>query len=102
MKKIIKDILLIFAGNKILKILDARVEEGPALFFYLASQLDANAVVGVNLDYQLLSGDNNLLLLVATGTAIKIVAVEAQTPSPKNSQKLEVNVANLSLFENMQ
>jgi uncharacterized protein YbjQ (UPF0145 family) len=65
-----------------------------------ANELGATAVVGVNLDYQLLSGDCNLLLLAATGTAIKIVATEAPHSIPASEQKLAINIANVSLFEN--
>jgi len=37
-----------------------------------ASQLGANAVVGVDIDYEVLGADNGMLMVNASGTAVRI------------------------------
>ncbi len=37
-----------------------------------ASQLGANAVVGVDIDYEVLGADNGMLMVTASGTAVRI------------------------------
>ena len=44
--------------------LEAMIEE--------ASHLGANAVVGVDLDYESLGSDNGMLMVTASGTAVKV------------------------------
>lgn len=36
-----------------------------------ASQLGANAIVGVDIDYEVLGSDNGMLMVTASGTAVK-------------------------------
>ena len=53
------------------KLADARetaLEEMQAI----AEQKGANAVVGVDLDYEVLGANNGMLMVTATGTAVKI------------------------------
>lgn len=38
-----------------------------------ASQLGANAVVGVDIDYEVLGADNGMLMVTASGTAVRYV-----------------------------
>ena len=38
----------------------------------LAAELGANAVVGVDLDYEVLGGSNGMLMVSATGTAVVV------------------------------
>ena len=38
-----------------------------------ASQLGANAVVGVDVDYEVLGADNGMLMVTASGTAVRYV-----------------------------
>ncbi|MDR2505867.1 MAG: putative heavy metal-binding protein [Oscillospiraceae bacterium] len=37
-----------------------------------AAQLGANAVIGVDIDYEVLGAENNMLMVTASGTAVKI------------------------------
>ncbi len=37
-----------------------------------AARLGANAVVGVDVDYEVLGGDNGMLMVSASGTAVTI------------------------------
>ena len=37
-----------------------------------ASQLGANAVVGVDIDYEVLGADNGMLMVTASGTAVYV------------------------------
>lgn len=37
-----------------------------------ASQLDADAVVGIDIDYEVLGADNGMLMVTASGTAVKL------------------------------
>ena len=37
-----------------------------------ARQLGANAVVGVDIDYEVLGSDNGMLMVTASGTAVKV------------------------------
>lgn len=37
-----------------------------------AAQMGANAVVGVNVDYEVLGADNGMLMVTASGTAVRI------------------------------
>lgn len=37
-----------------------------------ASQLGANAVVGVDIDYEVLGGENSMLMVTASGTAVSL------------------------------
>jgi uncharacterized protein YbjQ (UPF0145 family) len=37
-----------------------------------AAQLGANAVVGVDIDYEVLGADNGMLMVTASGTAVVI------------------------------
>ncbi len=37
-----------------------------------AQQLNANAVVGIDLDFETIGGSGSMLMVVATGTAVKI------------------------------
>lgn len=36
-----------------------------------AAQMDANAVVGVDIDYEVLGADNGMLMVTASGTAVR-------------------------------
>lgn len=38
-----------------------------------AAQLGANAVVGVNIDYEVLGADNGMMMVTASGTAVRCV-----------------------------
>jgi uncharacterized protein YbjQ (UPF0145 family) len=38
----------------------------------MAAQLGANAVVGVDLDYEVLGANNSMLMVTASGTAVKM------------------------------
>lgn len=38
-----------------------------------ASQLGANAVVGVDIDYEVLGADNGMLMVTASGTAVRVI-----------------------------
>lgn len=38
-----------------------------------ASQLGANAVVGVDIDYEVLGADNGMLMVTASGTAVRYI-----------------------------
>jgi uncharacterized protein YbjQ (UPF0145 family) len=38
-----------------------------------AAELGANAVVGVDIDYEVLGRDNGMLMVAASGTAVKVV-----------------------------
>jgi uncharacterized protein YbjQ (UPF0145 family) len=38
-----------------------------------ASQIGANAVVGVDIDYEVLGTDNGMLMVTASGTAVKYI-----------------------------
>lgn len=37
-----------------------------------ASQLGANAVVGIDIDYEVLGADNGMLMVTASGTAVRL------------------------------
>ncbi|HCX43717.1 MAG TPA: putative heavy metal-binding protein [Oscillibacter sp.] len=37
-----------------------------------AAQLDADAVVGVDIDYEVLGADNGMLMVTASGTAVRL------------------------------
>lgn len=37
-----------------------------------ASQLGADAVVGIDIDYEVLGADNGMLMVTASGTAVKL------------------------------
>ena len=39
----------------------------------IAQQQGANAVVGIDIDYEVLGANNGMLMVTATGTAVKIV-----------------------------
>ena len=39
---------------------------------YRAEQIDANAVVGIDLDYEVLGNNGSMLMVTASGTAIKL------------------------------
>jgi Uncharacterized conserved protein len=39
-----------------------------------AAQLGANAVVGVDIDYEVLGADNGMLMVTASGTAVRLEA----------------------------
>lgn len=39
---------------------------------YRAEQIDANAVVGIDLDYEVLGKNGSMLMVTASGTAIKL------------------------------
>ena len=38
-----------------------------------AAQLGANAVIGTDIDYEVLGAENNMLMVTASGTAVRIV-----------------------------
>ena len=38
-----------------------------------ASALGANAVIGVDFDYEVLGSDNGMLMVIASGTAVRVV-----------------------------
>ena len=46
--------------------------EGKRIVKYYAAQLGANAVIGVDLDYETVGGSGSMLMVTANGTAVKI------------------------------
>ncbi len=53
------------------KLVDAR-ETAIQEMLELAQQQGANAVVGIDIDYQVLGANNGMLMVTASGTAVKI------------------------------
>jgi uncharacterized protein YbjQ (UPF0145 family) len=47
-----------------------------------ARALGADAILGIDMDYEVLGSNNGMLMVTASGTAVRLRALPASTPSP--------------------